>query len=379
MVSTQKRDYYEVLGIERNASAQEVKGAYRKAALKYHPDKNPGDHTAEEKFKEASEAYAVLSDDAKRARYNQYGHAGVDGNPFEGFGGYSGFTGSINDILGDLFSEFFGGRVGRSRGGPSRGSDLRHDLEITFEQAAFGAEVTSSITRAKGCDDCSGSGAKKGTSPTTCPTCKGAGEVHFSQGFFAVARTCGHCGGAGRVISDPCATCRGAGSVATEVSFPVKIPAGVNDGTRIRFAGAGGAGAAGGPPGDLYVVLHVRAHPFFQREEDDLFCEVPISFADAVLGKTIQIPGLAGEVELKIPPGTQSGHAFRLRGKGIAHLNSFGRGDQHVRVIIETPTNLNKEQRRLIEEFAAASTAEIHPKAKSFWGKVRELFTQASA
>lgn len=369
-----KRDYYEVLGVERASSADEIKSAYRKAAFKYHPDKNPGDKDAEEKFKEASEAYAVLSDAQKRARYDQFGHAGMGGNPFEGFGGFGGFSGSINDIFGDIFSELFGGsRGGRGRG-VSRGSDLRYNLEISFEEAAFGTEAAIRIPRPKRCESCKGSGARPGTQLKACPTCGGTGEVRFSQGFFSIARPCSHCGGAGRIVTDPCPTCRGQGRTEAEASLTVKVPPGVDTGTRLRLTGEGEPAEDGGMPGDLYVVLHVKEHPLFQREDNDILCEVPISFVDASLGAAIDVPTLDGKVKVKIPAGTQSGKVLRLKGKGVPDLNGYGRGDQHVRVVVETPTNLSKDQKRLLEEFARISTPESHPAGRSFWGKVRELF-----
>ncbi|MGI5860472.1 MAG: molecular chaperone DnaJ [Myxococcales bacterium] len=374
MNAASKRDYYEVLGVERNASPQDIKSAYRKAALKYHPDKNPGDKEAEEKFKEASEAYAVLSDAPKRARYDQFGHAGMGANPFEGFGGF-GYHGSINDIFSDIFSEIFGTpRASRGRSpGVSRGADLRYNLEVSFEQAVFGSEVTIKVPRPNRCDECSGSGARPGTGFKTCPTCGGTGEVRFSQGFFSISRTCTHCGGAGRLLADPCPKCRGSGKVASEATLTVKVPPGVDTGTRLRLSGEGEPGEGGGPSGDLYVVVHVREHPLFQREDNEIFCEVPISFVDAALGATIDVPTIEGSTKLKVPAGTQSGKLFRLKGKGVPSLSGYGRGDQHVRVVIETPTNLSKEQKRLLEQFAAASSPDSHPQSKSFWEKVKEL------
>ena len=374
MNAASKRDYYEVLEVERGASAPDIKSAYRKAALRYHPDKNPGDKSAEDKFKEASEAYAILSDPDKRARYDQFGHAGIGSNPFEGFGGF-GYQGSINDIFSEIFADIFGApRSGRSRTpGVSRGQDLRFNLEVGFEQAAFGAEVQIKVARPTRCEACSGSGAKPGTGVKTCPTCGGTGEVRFSQGFFTVAKGCSQCSGTGRVISDPCERCRGEGKIATESTLTVKVPAGVDTGTRLRLNSEGAPGEGGGPPGDLYVVIHVREHPLFQREENEIFCEVPISFTDATLGASIDVPTLEGKVKLKIPSGTQSGRVFRLKGKGVPTLGGYGRGDQHVRVVIETPTNLSKEQKRLLEQFAAASSPDSHPQGRTFWNKVKEL------
>lgn len=375
MNAAQKRDYYEVLEIERSASAQEIKAAYRNAALKHHPDKNPGDKAAEEKFKEASEAYAVLSDADKRARYDRFGHASVGANPFEGFGGFGGFQGSLNDLFGDLFSELFGGGRGRAARGPARGADLRHDVTLTFEEAVFGKEINVTFPRDKGCEECGGSGARKGTSPKVCPNCHGSGEVRFSQGFFQVAKSCGQCRGEGKVVESPCGACRGRGKVQESVSRPVSIPAGVSSGTRMRVAGEGGLGERGGPRGDLYLFLSVRDHPLFQREENDLYCEVPVTFPEAALGTNLSVPTIDGQEVVKIPPGTQSGKLFRIKGKGVPFLNGRGRGDQHFRVVIETPTHLTKEQRKHLEAFAAASGPESHPQAKGFWEKVKEAFT----
>jgi molecular chaperone DnaJ len=366
----QKRDYYEVLGVSRGVSAQELKSAYRKVALQYHPDRNPGDHAAEEKFKECSEAYQVLSDPEKRARYDQFGHAG---NPFQGFGG-AGFGGaSINDIFGEIFGDIFGGRGRSSRGGKSRGADLRYNLEISFEEAAFGTEVTVRIPRPKRCEACEGTGSAD-KQVRTCPTCGGAGEVRFQQGFFAVSRPCNACGGVGQVVQNPCTTCRGAGRVESDSTLSVKIPAGVDTGTRVRLSGEGEPGQLGGPAGDLYVVVHVREHPLFVREDYEVLCEVPISFTQAALGAQIDVPTLDGKVKMKVPAGTQGGKVFRLKGKGIPHLHGGGRGDQHVRVIVETPTDLSRAQRELLEKFAEIAGEDTHPQSKSFFSKVRELF-----
>jgi len=366
-VAGQKRDYYEVLGVARQATAQELKSAYRKVALQYHPDRNPGNKEAEEKFKEASEAYEVLSNPDKRAKYDRFGHAE---NLFDGFAG--GFSGTaINDIFGDIFGEIFGG--GRRSGGRSRGADLRYNLEISFEEAAFGSEVAVKIPKPKRCEVCSGTGSKSG-SPRRCPTCGGAGELRFTQGFFSVSRPCNQCGGSGQIITDPCSRCGGAGNYSAESQLRVKIPAGVDTGSRVRLAGEGEPGDRGGGPGDLYVVIHVKEHPIFVREDTEVLCEVPISFTQAALGANIDVPTLDGKVKMKIPAGTQSGKVFRLKGKGIPRLHSNGRGDQHVRVVVETPTELNREQRDLLEKFAAISGEETHPQSKSFFEKVRELF-----
>jgi molecular chaperone DnaJ len=366
---SQKRDYYEVLGVARTVSAQELKSAYRKVALQYHPDRNPGDHAAEDKFKEAAEAYEVLSDPEKRARYDRFGHAG---NPFEGFG--QGFNAqSINDIFGEIFGDIFGGRQRGGRGGKARGADLRYNLEISFEEAAFGCEVQVRIPRPKACEACEGTGSKD-KQVRTCPTCGGAGEVRFTQGFFAVSRPCSQCGGAGQVVSNPCQVCKGAGRVESDSQLSVKIPGGVDTGTRVRLSGEGEPGALGGPPGDLYVVVHVREHPLFVREDYEVLCEVPISFTQAALGAHIDVPTLDGKVKMKVPAGTQTGKVFRLKGKGIPHLHGGGRGDQHVRVNVETPTELSRQQRELLEKFAEIAGEDTHPQSKSFLSKVRELF-----
>jgi molecular chaperone DnaJ len=370
----QKRDYYEILGVQKNVSPQELKSAFRKVALQYHPDRNPGDKEAEDKFKEASEAYEVLSDPERRARYDRFGHAGAGGGAgFEGFGGFQGVN--INDIFGDIFGEIFGGGGrGRGRGGVGRGADLRYNLEISFEEAAFGCRPKVPIPRPKKCETCSGSGSKSGAAPKPCATCGGVGEVRFTQGFFAVSRACHDCNGTGAVIPDPCSKCRGSGKVPSEEVLEVNIPGGVDNGTRVRLSGMGEPGERGGPPGDLYVTVIVREHPLFQREDNEVFCEVPISFTQAALGAKIDVPTLDGKVKMTIPAGTQSGKVFRLKGKGIPHLHSQQRGDQHVRVIIETPTELSSKQRELLEKFAELSGEESHPQSKSFFAKVKELF-----
>jgi molecular chaperone DnaJ len=367
----EKRDYYQILGVQRDADEAVLKSAYRKLAHQYHPDKNPS-KDAEDRFKEASEAYEVLSDPEKRARYDRFGHANGQ-NPFEGgfpFGGAAGA--SINDIFGDIFGEMFGGgRRPRSR---PRGSDLRYHLEIAFEEAAFGTTARIQIPRPRRCDVCKGSGARPGTQPRTCPTCGGAGEVRLTQGFFSVARTCHQCGGSGRVIVDKCEACGGAGMARDEATVEVKVPPGVDTGTRLKLAGEGEpAPQPGATPGDLYVVVQVRDHPIFRREETEVVCDLPISFAQAALGAHIDVPTLDGPVSMKIPAGTQSGKVFRMRGKGIPTLGGGARGDQHVRVVVETPTHLSKEQKELMERFAALSGEKTNPATRSFWEKVGEL------
>jgi molecular chaperone DnaJ len=371
-VSGQKRDYYEVLGVQRNVNPQELKSAFRKVALQYHPDRNPGNQEAEDKFKEASEAYEVLSDPERRAKYDRFGHAAAGGGGFEGFSGFQGVN--INDIFGDIFGEIFGGGRARGRSSAGRGADLRYNLEISFEEAAFGCRPKVPIPRPKKCETCSGSGSKSGMPPKPCGTCGGVGEVRFTQGFFAVSRTCSDCNGTGAVIPDPCSRCRGSGKVPSEEVIEVAIPAGVDNGTRVRLTGMGEPGDRGGQPGDLYVTVIVREHPLFQREDYEVFCEVPISFTQAALGAKIDVPTLDGKVKMTIPSGTQSGKVFRLKSKGIHHLHSQQRGDQHVRVIIETPTDLSAKQRELLEKFAELSGEESHPQSKSFFAKVKELF-----
>ena len=325
-----KRDYYEILGVARTASAADLKSAFRKLALQHHPDKNPGNHEAEEKFKECSEAYAVLSDPGKRERYDHFGHAGGPAFP-EGFpfGG-----GNINDIFGDIFGEMFGG--GRRRGGLNRGADLRYNLELSFEEAAFGTETRLRIPRAVPCETCAGSGSK-GRSSSTCPTCRGAGQQRYQQGFFAVARTCTRCGGSGMVISDPCPTCEGDGRLAGEKELVLRIPAGVDDGARVRLQAEGEAGERGGPAGDLYVVIHVRPHSIFRRDDQNVLLDLPISFTQAALGAQLDVPHLQGTVKLKFPAATQTRRVLRRRAKGIPSPNGYRRGDQLVTVRVETP------------------------------------------
>ncbi len=366
----EKRDYYEVLGVERGADAAAIKTAYRKLAHQYHPDKNPGSHDAEDRFKEASEAYEVLSDPDRRARYDRFGHQ--NGQQFQDFG-FGGAGASINDIFGDIFGEMFGG--GQRRGRPrTRGSDLRYHLELPFEEAAFGTTARITIPRPKTCATCKGSGAKPGTGPRPCPTCGGTGEIRLTQGFFSIARTCHHCQGQGRVIVDKCPDCDGAGAKRDEATVEVKVPPGVDTGTRLKLAGEGEpAPAAGGTPGDLYVVVQVREHPVFTREDTEILCEMPISFTQAALGGNIDVPTLDGPTKLKVPAGTQSGKVFRLKGKGVPALSGGGRGDEHVRIFVETPTHLSKEQRELLERFAALSGEETHPRARTFWEKVQDL------
>jgi molecular chaperone DnaJ len=367
-----KRDYYEILGVSRTATDEELKKAYRKAALKHHPDKNPGNREAEERFKELSQAYQVLSDPERRSMYDRFGHAAFEqGGP----GGFDFGAGGFEDIIGDLFGDFFGtgraGRGGRTRS--RRGQDLRYDLDIAFEEAAFGCEKTIAVPRLSACDACGGRGAKPGTQPKTCSSCRGSGQVRFQQGFFSIAKTCGHCNGQGTIIPNPCATCGGAGMRRTTHQLNIKIPAGVDNGSRLKLRGEGEAGGNGGTAGDLYVVLRVAEHALFVREGTDIVCEVPISIAQAALGTEMDVPTMNGPTKMKIPAGTQSGSAFRLKGHGIPDLSGYGRGDEIVRVLVETPKKLTARQRELLEEFARLAGEEVHPLSKSFLDKVKSV------
>lgn len=368
-----KRDLYEVLGVERGANEAEIKKAYRRLAMKYHPDRNPDDKDADDKFKEATAAYEVLSDAQKRQAYDQFGHAGID--PQMGGGGGPGGAG-FSDIFGDVFSDFFGGGgAGRSRGGPQRGSDLRYTIEISLEEAVRGTTVEIRVPTLAECKTCNGSGAKKGTSPSTCSTCQGVGQIRMQQGFFAVQQTCPRCHGSGQTITDPCQTCRGQGRVEDTKTLSVKVPAGVDVGDRIRLSGEGEAGAQGGPAGDLYVVVNVKAHDFFERDGRNLHCEVPISIVDAALGGELEVPTLDGRVKLKIPEGTQTGKLFRLRGKGVTPVRGGGVGDLICRVLVETPVSLNKRQRELLEELRETLKDNAHsPKAKGWFDGMKRFF-----
>jgi molecular chaperone DnaJ len=350
-----KRDYYDVLGVQRGAGEQEIKSAYRKLALKYHPDRNPGDKAAEERFKEAAEAYAVLADAEKRARYDRFGHAAVSGASGAGgvdptiFADFQDIFGGLGDMFG--FGDIFGG--GRRRGGPQRGADLRYDMGITFEQSARGAENTIQIPRRETCETCSGTGAAPGSSPSTCSQCRGTGQLRYQQGFFTVARRCSRCHGTGRVITTPCTMCHGAGALERQRKLTVKIPAGIATGQRLRLSGEGEAGLLGGPSGDLYVVVQVEEHEFFQRDGNDLHCEIPLNLTTLALGAEVTVPGIDGEQTLKVPEGTQTGATFRLRGHGMPDVGGRGRGDLLVTVQAVTPKKLTKEQRKLLEQLAA--------------------------
>ncbi len=371
-----KADYYEVLGVSRDCTDQELKSAYRKQALKYHPDRNPGDRTAEEKFKEASEAYQVLSDTDKRAAYDRYGHAGLGAQGF-GAGPFPGGM-DLGDIFGDLFGEMFsmgGTRRGGARGSrQQRGDDLRFDLKLNFEDAIFGIETEVKIRRLETCKVCKGLGSASGRGPAVCSQCQGRGQLRYQQGFFSVARTCSACGGAGSVIGDPCAACRGEGRSATEVKLHVKVPPGVEEGTQIRYAGEGDVGRAGGPKGDLYIVLSIRPHDFFERHGQDLYCVIPISFPQAALGAEFEIPGIDGPVRIKIPEGAQSGRELRIRGRGVPYLNEKGTGDLVVKVVVQIPRKLSRPQRELVAKLAETMTTDNKPTSPGLIEKMKDLF-----
>ena len=371
MSMASKRDYYEVLKVNSNASDAELKKAYRRLALKYHPDKNPDDNVAEENFKEISEAYEVLSDPQKRATYDQFGHSvnanGYGGFRTEGFGGFG-------DIFGDIFSEVFGAAAGARTRRAQRGADLRYTLEIEFEQAAAGIETRIEIPRMETCGDCRGRRTEGGGMPETCTHCGGSGQVRSQQGFFSISRPCGRCGGEGAVITNPCKKCRGAGRVRTAREISVKIPPGVETGTRLRVSGEGEAGQHSGPRGDLYVIISVQEHPFFAREGNHIYCDVPISFTQAALGDRIEVPTLEGKESAEIKPGIQSGSIISLKGKGIADLYGGVRGDQRIRIHVETPTRLNAKQKEILQEFAKISGEDIHPISQGFFEKVRSFF-----
>ena len=376
-----KRDYYEVLSVERMASSEEIKKAYRKLAVKYHPDKNPGDKNAEEQFKELSEAYEILSDPQKRGLYDQHGHAAFDRRSGGGFSrGSAGFHDPF-DIFrevfggggGSIFEDLFGG--GRSDPTqPQRGEDLRYDMEISFEEAANGCEREITVTKPERCDVCDGSGAETGSRVKTCPTCGGRGQVISSRGIFSIAQTCPACQGAGRVIEKPCKTCHGSGRRDRPSKIKLRIPPGVDTGSRLRSVGNGQAGLRGGPSGDLYVILHVKPHEIFQRDGDDLLCEVPVGFVQAALGTDIEVPTLTGKAEIKIPAGTQPGTMFRLKGKGVKNVQGYGHGDLHVRVLVEVPSHLTSAQKAKLQEFAELCNGKESPLSQGFFEKAKKLF-----
>jgi len=376
-----KRDYYEVLGVARDASEEEIKKSYRKLAMKHHPDRNPDSKESEDKFKEAKEAYEMLSDANKRAAYDRFGHAGVDPSMGAGPGAGGAGMGGFADAFGDIFEGIFGGAGAGGRGGRSnvyRGSDLRYNLEITLEQAARGYETKIRIPSIEACETCHGSGAKPGTSTKQCPTCNGQGQVRVQQGFFSIQQTCPRCHGTGKIIPEPCKTCDGAGRVKRQKTLSVKIPSGVDEGDRIRLSGEGEPGMNGGPAGDLYVQMSIKAHPVFQREADDLHCEMPISFVTAAMGGEIEIPTLEGAAQIKIPAETQSGKTFRLRGKGIKGVRSSVPGDLYCHVVIETPINLTARQKELLREFEDINLKDAdrhNPRAKSWMDKVKDFFS----
>ena len=369
-----KRDYYEILGVARNATETELKKSYRRLAMKYHPDRNPGDDQAEARFKEAKEAYEILGDPRKRAAYDQFGHAGVD--HAAGGGGFSAAD-AFGDIFGDVFGDIFGGGRSRGRSRVFRGADLRYELELELEQAAFGDEVTIRAPVMAECGECDGSGAEKDSGPTTCETCGGSGTVRMQQGFFSIQQTCPRCRGAGTIISNPCRVCHGEGRVREMKTLSVKIPPGVDSGDRIRLAGEGEVGRNGGPPGDLYVEINVRPHPIFERQGADLACEIPVSFSTLVLGGSVDVPTLDGEVSLKIPEESQTGRVFRLRGKGVKPVRGGMTGDLMVRVTAETPVKLNKQQRELLRKFEdslQSSSVSHSPREHSWLDGVKAFF-----
>lgn len=360
-----QRDYYEVLGVRRDATVEDIKRAYRKLAIRFHPDKNPDDPAAEESFKEASEAYTILSDPDKRVRYDRLGHAAFESTGPGGFDAVD--LGAVSDILEGILGDMFGGRRRRRPG-----RDLTYELEVQFEEAALGAEKKIEVSRPMPCETCKGSGARPGTQPKTCAECRGRGEVRFQKGFFTTTRPCGNCRGTGHIVDDPCAGCKGLGMTQRQEEMIVRVPPGVEDGAVRTVRGAGEVGPAG--PGDLHVTIRVREHPLFTRSGADIQCEVPVSFPQAVLGTTLEVPTLEGKVRMKLPPGTQSGRTFRLRGKGIPVLGGYGKGDQLVRVLVEVPEKVSKKQRRIIEELAEEMGVDTHPQQQTFLDKLKSIF-----
>lgn len=369
-----KADYYELLGVERGVSADDLKKAFRKQAMQCHPDRNPGNADAEKKFKEINEAYEVLKDEQKRAAYDQYGHAAFEnGGRGQGGGGFD-FSGNFSDVFDDLFGDFMGGG-GRRGGGPARGADMRYNLEITLEEAFKGKKTSIRVAGTVACEGCEGSGAAPGSQPVTCQTCRGQGKVRAQQGFFTIERTCPSCQGQGRMIKDPCTSCRGAGRKQKEKTLSVNIPAGVEDGTRIRLTGEGEAGPRGGPPGDLYIFLSLQQHQFFRRDGVNLFCRAPIPMTKAALGGQIEVPSIDGSrARVTIPPGTQTGRQFRLKGKGMPVMRGAGVGDLYINAIVETPMNLTKRQKELLQEFEAAGGSNNSPESEGFFSKVKEFW-----
>ena len=375
-----KQDYYELLGVSKTASADEIKKAYRKLAMQHHPDRNPGNAEAEHKFKEINEAYDVLKDEQKRAAYDRFGHQAFEngGRGGAGGGGFGGFDfggGGFADIFDEMFGEFMGGRRGGGGAASGRGQDLRYNLEISLEEAFKGTQATVRVPTSVACDSCNGSGAAAGTQPVTCPTCQGHGKVRAQQGFFTIERTCPGCHGQGRIIKDACKSCGGAGRLRKEKTLQVNIPAGVEDGTRIRLAGEGEAGLRGAPPGDLYIFLALAPHPLFQRDGANIHCRVPIPMVTAALGGSVDVPAIDGtRAKITVPPGTQSGHQFRLKGKGMSVLRSPHRGDMYIQAVIETPVNLTKKQQELLREFEKAGKEGSNPQSEGFFAKVKELW-----
>jgi len=364
------KDYYNTLGLDRNATDADLKKAYRQLALKYHPDRNPGDKASEDKFKEINEAYACLSDTQKRSNYDNFGTAESAGAGY-GFEGFDGFSTNFGDIFGDVFGDIFGEFTGRRRTRPAKGQDLRYDLDMSLDKAVFGTEKEINIPRWENCSGCDGTGSQPGKGPVTCPACKGSGQTRIQQGFFTISKTCGKCGGHGKMITDPCTKCKGQGKVRKERTVSLKIPAGVDTGIRLKVSGEGEAGSYGGPHGDLYVVINVVPHPFFKRKGNDLLCEIPISFVQATLGSEIEVPTIDGTAAVKIPAGTPSGTVFHLKGKGAPKLGGYGKGNQYITVFIDVPKKLTPRQKELLKEFSQISGEET---STNFIDKIKDIF-----